>query len=593
MSELFISYAQHGEDVVLWRALKDRTGVFYVDVGAYHPTWDSVTRALYERGWRGVNVEPQPERIAAFEEERPEDVNLALAIGGEDGTAVLTVPENQGWASLLPSASTGAALSAHTTEVPLRRLCTLFAEQGITHVDVLKVDVEGAESAVIRGLLDGDVRPVVCVIEGVAPGVGRVAGDEAVASLVAAGYTHCLFDGLNHYLTTDTTLVEALSTPANPLDGYVTDLVHRLMAEREHQIGVIAGLVSENAGLRGLNGHVGETPVPHPAAPGRAGTASSTAIPSPTSPSADGRPDGETADGAAASADDTAVGELPLPEAGAVTGAEAGLAVPTSALDTLAAQVPARPAPLTDPTTRARRRRATLARLLGVRTAEPTVHPYRPERLSAGLESLPHSEAVAVLYRLILGREAEADGLSTWVSRMEAEGLPLLAVAFIFAESDEAALAHPTHRARVSQELEAWAGGAVLAELGATTGLTRSYSVDAAAHRLFVEALYEVALHREPNPQELAIQLQLLGDGVGRERMIRGFAGLPEARAQALGRPRGGPRGRLADWRARRSYLAGFRAQVLVAEAHRVATLNMRVALGGQRELAHSAGDRS
>ena len=64
---LFVSYAQHGEDVIIWRALGERAAGFYVDVGAFHPRYDSVTRALYARGWRGINIEPQPDRIAEFE----------------------------------------------------------------------------------------------------------------------------------------------------------------------------------------------------------------------------------------------------------------------------------------------------------------------------------------------------------------------------------------------------------------------------------------------------------------------------------------------------------------------------------------------
>src|SRR5690606_19993269 len=105
--------------------------------------------------------------------------------------------------------------------VPVRRLDTLLPEIGLEDVDVLKVDVEGAEPAVIRGL--GTLRPRVCVVEGVAPGIGRAAGDEAVAALVERGYRHCMFDGLNHYLTTDPALVDALSSPASPVDDYVTD----------------------------------------------------------------------------------------------------------------------------------------------------------------------------------------------------------------------------------------------------------------------------------------------------------------------------------------------------------------------------------
>ena len=170
--DLFVSYAQHGEDVILWRALGGRASVFYVDVGAFDPTYDSVTRALYERGWRGINIEPQADRLHAFEDQRPEDLNLNLAIGDRDGTVELVLPEIPGWASILDPAVTGAnPLTSRVLVVPLRRLDTLFADLAITQVDVLKIDVEGAEPAVVRGLLGGPVRPRVCVVEGVAPGV--------------------------------------------------------------------------------------------------------------------------------------------------------------------------------------------------------------------------------------------------------------------------------------------------------------------------------------------------------------------------------------------------------------------------------------
>jgi hypothetical protein len=46
----FTSYAQNFEDVTLWRALRDVEAGFYVDVGAWDPDLDSVTRAFSERG---------------------------------------------------------------------------------------------------------------------------------------------------------------------------------------------------------------------------------------------------------------------------------------------------------------------------------------------------------------------------------------------------------------------------------------------------------------------------------------------------------------------------------------------------------------
>lgn len=59
-----VSYAQNFEDVMLWRALGHIENGFYVDIGAQHPTIDSVSKAFYERGWSGINVEPVDAYIA-------------------------------------------------------------------------------------------------------------------------------------------------------------------------------------------------------------------------------------------------------------------------------------------------------------------------------------------------------------------------------------------------------------------------------------------------------------------------------------------------------------------------------------------------
>ena len=53
------SYAQTRKDVLQWRALDNVQYGFYIDVGAHDPTELSVTRAFYDRGRRGINVEPQ------------------------------------------------------------------------------------------------------------------------------------------------------------------------------------------------------------------------------------------------------------------------------------------------------------------------------------------------------------------------------------------------------------------------------------------------------------------------------------------------------------------------------------------------------
>jgi|SRR3954471_17403527 len=76
-------YAQEGEDVIINRIINASTGGFYVDVGAYHPINFSTTKYFYDRGWRGINIEPNPSVVAAFEKIRPTDKNLNLGVSSQ------------------------------------------------------------------------------------------------------------------------------------------------------------------------------------------------------------------------------------------------------------------------------------------------------------------------------------------------------------------------------------------------------------------------------------------------------------------------------------------------------------------------------
>ncbi|HLB99326.1 MAG TPA: FkbM family methyltransferase, partial [Acetobacteraceae bacterium] len=55
---MFVSYSANYEDVILNRVFGSRNSGFYIDVGAAHPLYENDTRALYDRGWRGINIEP-------------------------------------------------------------------------------------------------------------------------------------------------------------------------------------------------------------------------------------------------------------------------------------------------------------------------------------------------------------------------------------------------------------------------------------------------------------------------------------------------------------------------------------------------------
>jgi FkbM family methyltransferase len=81
------SYSQHGEDFMLCNLIEllEIPKAKWLEFGSHHPEIDSNTKLLYERGHRGVNVEANPNLFKAFEDRRPEDINLNFGVGVNSG----------------------------------------------------------------------------------------------------------------------------------------------------------------------------------------------------------------------------------------------------------------------------------------------------------------------------------------------------------------------------------------------------------------------------------------------------------------------------------------------------------------------------
>ena len=237
-----MSYAQNGEDVVLWRALSGVADGCYVDVGAHDPTELSVTRHLYEQGWRGLNVEPVPAHHEALLRERPGDVSVAVAAGDLDGTVSFFVVRDTGLSTMQADLAAGyyaAGRDVERIEVPVRPLSDLLDEHlpGRT-LHALKVDVEGAERAVLAGLDLERHRPWVVLVEATEPLTATPSHQGWESLLLDHRYTFTMFDGLSRWYVADehaARLGPALSYPAGPLDPYTPVRVVRLQEDVERQ----------------------------------------------------------------------------------------------------------------------------------------------------------------------------------------------------------------------------------------------------------------------------------------------------------------------------------------------------------------------
>ena len=196
-----ISYAQNFEDVMLWRALGQIEHGVYIDVGAADPVEMSVTKAFYDAGWRGVNIEPSQHYFGRLHDARPEDVNLEVALAEAPGSRVFHEVVDTGLSTLHADiAATHRRDGFRVTARPVRvttlaEICETYATGDI---HFLKIDVEGAEAEVLAGADFKRFRPWVMLLEATEP-LSTIENATWEPTVLEAGYVFVWFDGLNRF----------------------------------------------------------------------------------------------------------------------------------------------------------------------------------------------------------------------------------------------------------------------------------------------------------------------------------------------------------------------------------------------------------
>ncbi|SDA35567.1 methyltransferase, FkbM family [Methylobacterium sp. UNC378MF] len=224
----FVSYAQNFEDVMLWRAFQNTDAGFYIDIGAHDPTTDSVTRAFYERGWCGINVEPVENEFNLLSKERPRDKNLNVAVGRSPGSLPFYVFPGTGLSTLSQSNAQAHISQGHEVmerEMAVTTLADICEKYVTKDVDFLKIDVEGGEQDVLFGADFRLCRPKIILIEATLPGSQKTNHHSWEPLLTEADYRFVWFDGLNRFYVAEeqfNALSKAFDRPPNIFDGFVS-----------------------------------------------------------------------------------------------------------------------------------------------------------------------------------------------------------------------------------------------------------------------------------------------------------------------------------------------------------------------------------
>jgi FkbM family methyltransferase len=151
------SYSQEGEDMVVRRLFDGLAEGFYIDVGAHHPMRFSNTCYFCQRGWRGINIDPDPNAMVEFRRVRPGDINLTLGVSDEPGMLRYHVFNDSALNTFDETlAAERSRLAEYRLlsqwEVPVRRLDDIlssYLRQGQT-IDLMSVDTEGYDLKVLR-----------------------------------------------------------------------------------------------------------------------------------------------------------------------------------------------------------------------------------------------------------------------------------------------------------------------------------------------------------------------------------------------------------------------------------------------------------
>jgi FkbM family methyltransferase len=148
-------YSQHNEELIIRDFFQDRRDGFFVDVGASYPRYSSTTYYLEKHlGWSGIGVDALEHYAPFWKTLRPKSKFFAYAVTDRSGETVTFY--KAGWPATSSLSKEQAGLfggegKVTPVQVPTITLTKLLDDNGVTSIDFLSIDIEGAEPEALAG----------------------------------------------------------------------------------------------------------------------------------------------------------------------------------------------------------------------------------------------------------------------------------------------------------------------------------------------------------------------------------------------------------------------------------------------------------
>ena len=154
-------FGEFAEDIFINRVFKNLDSGFYIDIGAYHPFKGSLTNLLFQKGWKGMNIDLSKDSIELFKIARPNDLNINCAITDFNGeTYYYQNSEINQQNSLLKSND-----NQKKVKVDAFTLNELLNINKIDECNYLNIDTEGNEFTILQTINFDLIQPLLISIE--------------------------------------------------------------------------------------------------------------------------------------------------------------------------------------------------------------------------------------------------------------------------------------------------------------------------------------------------------------------------------------------------------------------------------------------
>lgn len=198
LKKSFRHYSQFAEDISIALHFPKKAKGFFVDVGCFHPVKYNNTYRLYQKGWRGVNIDIDDIKIQGFKILRPGDTNVVCAVSNKPGEVnywsngfySLTITLDEQFASGKPG-----YLKKKVNADTLTNILDATPYKDRT-IDFLTVDAEGHDYQVLTSLDFERYQPRLIAVETHKTTLDEVVKEDICQYLTEKGYVIVNWVGL-------------------------------------------------------------------------------------------------------------------------------------------------------------------------------------------------------------------------------------------------------------------------------------------------------------------------------------------------------------------------------------------------------------